>query len=226
MPPTSSNQMINLKKTDLPNSPGVYKFLNKNLEIIYVGKSKNLKKRVKSYFQKQQNNKISKMVKEIVKIDFVISDSEHDALLLENNMIKENKPKYNILLRDDKTYPYIAISKERFPKVYTTRKINIKKEDVFGPYTNVKSMRGILRLIKNLYKIRNCNYVLSQENIMNKKFKVSLEYHLGNCKGPCEEHQEEEGELWKFKRLLPLKRLLFDVLVHKDLLQLYEHRHK
>ena len=192
MLPTSSNQMINLKKTDLPNSPGVYKFLNKNLEIIYVGKSKNLKKRVKSYFQKQQNNKISKMVKEITKVDFVISDSEHDALLLENNMIKENKPKYNILLRDDKTYPYIAISKERFPKVYTTRKINIKKEDVFGPYTNVKSMRGILRLIKNLYKIRNCNYVLSEENIRNKKFKVCLEYHLGNCKGPCEEHQEEE----------------------------------
>ena len=192
MLPTSSNQMINLKKTDLPNSPGVYKFLNKNLEIIYVGKSKNLKKRVKSYFQKQQNNKISKMVKEIIKIDFVISDSEHDALLLENNMIKENKPKYNILLRDDKTYPYIAISKERFPKVYTTRKINLKKEDVFGPYTNVKSMRGILRLIKNLYKIRNCNYVLSEENIRNKKFKVCLEYHLGNCKGPCEEHQEED----------------------------------
>jgi len=191
MPPISSNQMINLKKTDLPNSPGVYKFLNKNLEIIYVGKSKNLKKRVKSYFQKQQNNKISKMVKEITKIDFVISNSEHDALLLENNMIKENKPKYNILLRDDKTYPYIAISKERFPKVYTTRKINLKKEDVFGPYTNVKSMRGILRLIKNLYKIRNCNYVLSEENIRNKKFKVCLEYHLGNCKGPCEEHQEE-----------------------------------
>jgi len=188
---TSSNEMINLKKTDLPNSPGVYKFLNKSLEIIYVGKSKNLKKRVKSYFIKQQNNKISKMVKEITKIDFVISDSEHDALLLENNMIKENKPKYNILLRDDKTYPYIAISKERFPKVYTTRKINIKKEDVFGPYTNVKSMRGILGLIKNLYKIRNCNYILSEENIKNKKFKVCLEYHLGNCKGPCEEHQEE-----------------------------------
>ena len=105
-----------------------------------MGKSKNLKKRVKSYFQKEQNKKISNLVKETTKIDFIISESEHDALLLENNLIKENKPKYNILLRDDKTFPYIAISKDRFPKIYTTRKINHQKEEVFGPYTNVKSV--------------------------------------------------------------------------------------
>ena len=125
-------------------------------------------------------------------------------------MIKENKPKYNILLRDDKTYPYIAISKERFPKVYTTRKIKIKKEEVFGPYTNVKSMRGILRLIKNLYKIRNCNYLLSEENIKNKKFKVCLEYHLGNCKGPCEKYQEEHDynkEIDEIKNILNGKNI-------------------
>ena len=152
--------MKNLKSIDIPNSPGVYKFLNSDNKILYVGKSKNLKKRVKSYFQKEQNKKISNLVKETSKIDFIISESEHDALLLENNLIKENKPKYNILLRDDKTFPYIAISKDRFPKIYTTRKINHQKEEVFGPYTNVKSMRSILKLIKNLYKIRNCNVVL------------------------------------------------------------------
>ena len=167
--------MKNLKNTNIPNSPGVYQFVNKEKKILYVGKSKNLKKRVKSYFQKEQNKKISNMIKETKKIDFIISESEHDALLLENNLIKENKPKYNILLRDDKTYPYIAISKDRFPKVYSTRKINHIKEEVYGPYTNVKSMRSILKLIKNLYKIRNCKYVLSKNNIKNKKFKVCLE---------------------------------------------------
>lgn len=183
--------MDNLKSIDFPNSPGIYKFLSSENKILYVGKSKNLKKRVKSYFQKEQNKKISNMIKETSSIDFVLSESEHDALLLENNLIKENKPKYNILLRDDKSFPYIAISKERFPKIYSTRKINHQKEDVFGPYTNVKSMRSILKLIKNLYKIRNCNYVLSSENIESKKFKVCLEYHLGNCKGACENMQEE-----------------------------------
>ena len=184
--------MDSLKSIDLPNSPGVYKFLNSEDKILYVGKSKNLKNRVKSYFQKDKNKKIANMIKETTKIDFVLSETEHDALLLENNLIKENKPKYNILLRDDKSFPYIVISKERFPKIYSTRKVNHKKEEVFGPYTNVKSMRSILKLIKNLYKIRNCNYVLSSENIDNEKFKVCLEYHLGNCKGPCENKQEEE----------------------------------
>lgn len=184
--------MDSLKSIDLPNSPGVYKFLNSENKILYVGKSKNLKNRVKSYFQKDKNKKIANMIKETTKIDFVLSETEHDALLLENNLIKENKPKYNILLRDDKSFPYIVISKERFPKIYSTRKVNHKKEEVFGPYTNVKSMRSILKLIKNLYKIRNCNYVLSSENIDNEKFKVCLEYHLGNCKGPCENKQEEE----------------------------------
>ena len=114
--------MINIKKVELPSSPGVYKFINKESNIIYVGKSKSLNKRVKSYFQKQNNNKILKMIKEITKIDFVISESEHDALLLENNLIKEYKPKYNILLRDDKTYPWVSIKKERFPRVFLTRK--------------------------------------------------------------------------------------------------------
>ena len=202
--------MDNLKSIDLPNSPGVYKFLSSKNKILYVGKSKNLKKRVKSYFQKDQNKKISNMIKETTNIDFVLSESEHDALLLENNLIKENKPKYNILLRDDKSFPYIAISKERFPKIYSTRKINHQKEEVFGPYTNVKSMRSILKLIKNLYKIRNCNYVLSSENINGKKFKVCLEYHLGNCKGPCENKQEEkeyENDIKEIRNILKGKTI-------------------
>lgn len=189
----TSINMIDIKKIDIPNSPGIYKFCNSEKKIIYVGKSKNLKKRVKSYFQKNQNNKIAKMIRETSIIDFVISESEHDALLLENNLIKQNKPKYNILLRDDKTFPYIAISKERFPKIYTTRKINLKKEEIFGPYTNVKSMRSILKLIKKLYNIRSCNLNLSEENIKEKKFKVCLEYHIGNCKGPCESYQTEKN---------------------------------
>ena len=183
-----------MKTINIPDSPGVYKFLNQNKNIIYVGKSKNLKKRVKSYFRKRlDNNKIIKMVKETEKIEFDITNSEHDALLLENNLIKENKPKYNVLLRDDKTFPYIAITKEPFPRIYTTRKINLEKEEVFGPYTNVKSMRNILKLIKSLYKIRNCNLKLSEKNIEEKKFKVCLEYHIGNCKGGCEGYQEEEN---------------------------------
>jgi len=183
-----------VKTINIPDSPGVYKFLNQNKNIIYVGKSKNLKKRVKSYFRKRlDNNKIIKMVKETEKIEFDITNSEHDALLLENNLIKENKPKYNVLLRDDKTFPYIAITKEPFPRIYTTRKINLEKEEVFGPYTNVKSMRNILKLIKSLYKIRNCNLKLTEKNIEQKKFKVCLEYHIGNCKGGCEGYQEEEN---------------------------------
>ena len=186
--------MKSVNTIDIPNSPGVYKFLNQNKNIIYVGKSKNLKKRVKSYFRKRlDNNKIIKMVKETEKIEFDITYSEHDALLLENNLIKENKPKYNVLLRDDKTFPYIAITKEPFPRIYTTRKINLEKEEVFGPYTNVKSMRNILKLIKSLYKIRNCNLKLTEKNIEQKKFKVCLEYHIGNCKGGCEGYQEEEN---------------------------------
>ena len=186
--------MKSVNTIDIPNSPGVYKFLNQNKNIIYVGKSKNLKKRVKSYFRKRlDNNKIIKMVKETEKIEFDITYSEHDALLLENNLIKENKPKYNVLLRDDKTFPYIAITKKPFPRIYTTRKINLEKEEVFGPYTNVKSMRNILKLIKSLYKIRNCNLKLSEKNIEEKKFKVCLEYHIGNCKGGCEGYQEEEN---------------------------------
>lgn len=189
-------------KNNVPKEPGIYKFINKNKKIIYVGKSKNLNKRVKSYFnKKQENKKIFKMVDEIDQISYIISENEHDALLLENNLIKEIKPKYNILLRDDKTFPYIVISKEPFPKVYTSRKINAEKEEIFGPYTNIKSMRETLSLIKKLYKVRNCNLALNEKNIEKKKFKVCLEYHIGNCKGPCAGFQTEENYLQDIKEI-------------------------
>ena len=172
--------MIDIKKIDLPNSSGVYKFINHKLNIIYVGKSKSLNKRVKSYFQKKHNNKISKMVSEITKIEFVISESEHDALLLENNLIKEYKPKYNILLRDDKTYPWVTIKKERFPRVFLTRKYIKDGSEYFGPYTNVKAISTLLNIINNIYPIRVSNYNLSQKKINDTKNKIGLNIHSKN----------------------------------------------
>ena len=172
--------MIDIKKIDLPNSSGVYKFINHKTNIIYVGKSKSLNKRVKSYFQKQNNNKISKMVSEIKKIEFVISESEHDALLLENNLIKEYKPKYNILLRDDKTYPWVTIKKERFPRVFLTRKYIKDGSEYFGPYTNVKAINTLLSIINNIYPIRVSNYNLSQKKINDTKNKIGLSIHSKN----------------------------------------------
>ena len=172
--------MIDIKKIDLPNSSGVYKFINHKSDIIYVGKSKSLNKRVKSYFQKKHNNKISKMVSEIKKIEFVISESEHDALLLENNLIKEYKPKYNILLRDDKTYPWVIIKKERFPRVFLTRKYIKDGSEYFGPYTNVKAINTLLNIINNIYPIRVSNYNLSQKKINDTKNKIGLNIHSKN----------------------------------------------
>ena len=180
----------------LPNAPGVYKYFNKEV-LIYVGKAKNLKKRVSSYFNKQKGNslKTRKLVKEIDHVEFVIVDSEYDALLLENNLIKENQPKYNILLKDDKSYPFICISKERFPKIFSTRRDELNEGEYFGPYTSVKALNNVLELIRKLYKVRTCNYLLSEKNIQSNKFKVCLEYHIGNCLGPCEGLQKEEDYL-------------------------------
>ncbi len=172
--------MIDIKKVELPSSPGVYKFINKESNIIYVGKSKRLNKRVKSYFQKQHNNKILKMIKEITKIDFVISESEHDALLLENNLIKEYKPKYNILLRDDKTYPWVSIKKERFPRVFLTRKYIKDGSEYFGPFTNVKGINSLLNIINNIYPIRVSNYNFSQKKINDPKNNIGLNVHSKN----------------------------------------------
>lgn len=179
---------------DLPDQPGVYKFYSSENIIIYVGKAKSLSKRVSSYFTKAGtlNRKTAKLVREIVSIEIVIVNSEFDALLLENSLIKEHQPKYNILLKDDKTFPSICISNERFPRVYATRQIDRSQGTYFGPYTSVKAMNSVLDLLRKLYTLRTCSLNLSPENIKSGKFKVCLEYHIGNCLGPCEGLQSEE----------------------------------
>jgi len=214
------NSLLNKK---IPNIAGIYKFYNQNNEIIYIGKSKNLNKRINGYFLKNQNynKKTLKMIQEIYRLTYTLSENEHDALLLENNLIKENKPKYNILLRDDKTYPYIVISKEKFPRIYTTRKINLKKEKVFGPFTNIKTMKNVLELIKKLYKIRSCTLHLSDENIKNNLFKVCLDYHIGNCLAPCVGKQKENSYLKDIKQIEEilkgnLKNLIDDLKYKMD----------
>lgn len=181
----------------LPESPGVYKFYSDDDILIYVGKAKNIKKRVTSYFTKSTgvNRKTLKLVSEIIRIDFTVSNTEFDALLLENNFIKQNQPKYNILLKDDKTFPYICILKERYPRIIYTRKYNPKQGEYFGPFSSVVAMKHVLELTRKLYSIRTCNLLLSEQNITQKKFKVCLEYHIGNCKGPCEALQDEKSYL-------------------------------
>jgi excinuclease ABC subunit C len=177
----------------LPNQPGVYFFYNEAQEIIYVGKAKDLKKRVSSYFHqiKQASLKTKRMVNEIRFLSFTMVNTEYEALLLENTLIKKNQPRYNILLKDGSTYPYICITKERFPKVIISRQTDNNVGKYYGPFTSLKTMYQILDLIKSLYTIRTCTYNLSEENISKHKFKVCLEYHLGHCKGPCEGLQTE-----------------------------------
>jgi len=171
----------------LPNLPGVYQYFDANNTIIYVGKAKNLKKRVSSYFTKtHENGKTRILVKKIVNIKHIVVDTETDALLLENNLIKKHKPRYNVMLKDDKSYPWICIKKERFPRVFQTRRLIKDGSEYFGPYTSVKTVYTLLDLIRGLYQLRTCNYDLSQEKIDAGKYKVCLEYHLGNCKGACE----------------------------------------
>ncbi len=191
--------MFDLKDTisSLPDSPGIYRYYDKEGVLIYVGKAKSLKKRVSSYFNKQSqyNRKTEKLVSEIRKIEFTLANTEFDALLLENNFIKQNQPKYNILLKDDKTFPYLCILKERFPRIIYTRKYIPKQGEYFGPYSSVVSMKSVLELVRQLYSIRTCSLLLSQENIEQKKFKVCLEFHIGNCKGPCEGLQDEASYL-------------------------------
>lgn len=178
---------------NLPDLPGVYKYLDKNDVIIYVGKAKNLKKRVSSYFTKDDHPAKTKLlVKQIQRIEYTIVNTEKDALLLENSLIKQLQPKFNINLKDDKTYPYIKIFNERFPRVIFTRNKIDDGSEYFGPYTSVFNVRYIYNLLKEMYPIRTCSYNLSKENIRKKKFKVCLEYHLGNCLGPCEALQTEE----------------------------------
>ena len=178
---------LELQIKTLPNEPGVYQYFDKDDVIIYIGKAKNLKKRVASYFNKNhENGKTRVLVKKIVLIKHIVVHTETDALLLENNLIKKYKPRYNVLLKDDKSYPWICIKKERFPRVFMTRRVVKDGSEYYGPYTSVRTVRVLLDLIKELYPLRTCNYDLSHQNINEGKYKVCLEYHLKNCKGACE----------------------------------------
>ena len=187
---------LELQVKTLPNSPGVYQYFDKNDTIIYVGKAKDLKKRVASYFNKNHDNaKTRILVRKIVRLEHIVVDTETDALLLENNLIKKYKPRYNILLKDDKSYPWICIKKERFPRVFSTRRVVKDGSEYYGPYTNMKMVHTLLDLFKGLYPLRTCHYDLSASKIEQGKYKVCLEYHLGNCKGPCESYQDEHDYL-------------------------------
>jgi len=177
----------------LPEDPGVYRYFDEADTIIYIGKAKNLKNRISSYFTNQKNHdtKTRRLVQQIKRVEFTIVHSEFDALLLENTLIKQFQPKYNILLRDDKTYPFLCITKEHFPKLISTRRIDHQAGTYFGPFANPKSMNALLELLHQLYPLRTCSLALKPANIEQGKFKVCLEYHIGNCKGPCEGLQSE-----------------------------------
>ena len=181
----NSKLQTNLK--NLPSSPGVYQFLNKNGKVIYVGKAKNLKNRVRSYFQENPGSaKTIALVSKIEDLQLVVTDSELEALILENNLIKQYKPRYNVNLKDDKSFPFIKITNELFPRIYATRNVVNDGSKYFGPYTDVKSMRTSLKIINQIFKVRSCKLDLTEENIAAKKFRVCLDYHINKCDGPCE----------------------------------------
>jgi len=178
----------------IPEKPGIYQFFSRDRELLYVGKAKNLKKRVASYFNRttSQSRKLQMLVHKIADIIYIIVDTESDALLLENNLIKKHQPRYNVMLKDDKTFPWICVKNERFPRVFATRRFEKDDSMYFGPYTSMVMVKTIMDLIRKLYPLRTCSYNLSEENINKGKFRVCLEYHLNNCKGPCEKLQSVE----------------------------------
>ena len=186
-----SDKITSILKT-IPTDPGVYRYYDEKGEIIYVGKAKNLKRRVSSYFNKQQSGKVKVLVSRIADIKFIVVDNEMEALLLENNMIKQYKPRYNIMLKDDKTYPWICVKNERFPRVFLTRKKVNDGSIYFGPYPSVTVAKTFLEMLRKLYPIRNCKLVLKEENIYNGHYRPCLEYHIGNCKAPCDGSISEE----------------------------------
>ena len=201
-----SKDALKLHVQALPNQPGVYQFYDNQERIIYVGKAKNLKNRVSSYFRKQvDSRKTQRLVKNISSIKHIVVPTESDALILENTLIKEHQPRYNILLRDDKTYPWICIKKEAFPRVFTTRKIQKDGSEYFGPFTNFKTVRLLMNLIQELYPLRNCSYDLRPKSIESKNYKVCLEYHIGNCLGACVGEQNEadyDNQIGEIRALL------------------------
>jgi excinuclease ABC subunit C len=171
----------------LPAKPGVYQFKNDDGKVIYIGKAQNLRNRVRQYFHKSRvtDTRIDAMVAKIVDVELTVTDNEIEALILEANLIKQLKPRYNVVLKDDKSYPFIALTKEMYPRVFVTRR-KIPGYRYFGPYTDVKAMRSALKTIRDIFLIRSCNYDLAESSISQKKFKVCLDYHIKKCEGPCE----------------------------------------
>jgi len=211
--------MEDLKKTIqyLPSTPGVYQFIDANGNILYVGKAKNLKNRVSSYFTKRKTEsfKTKSLINQVKDIKCIVVENESDALLLENNIIKKNQPKYNVLLKDDKTFPWICIKNEAFPRIFSTRKLMKDGSEYFGPYTSSFMVKTVLTLVRQLYQIRTCNYNFTEENIKKGKYKICLEYHIGNCLGPCENLQSAEdynSAILQIKKLL--KGNLQEVITH------------
>lgn len=193
---TSTEDLLKAIVGSLPETPGIYQYYDDKGKIIYVGKAKNLKKRVSSYFNKDhKGNKTAVLVKRIRNIRYIVVNTEQDALLLENNLIKEHQPRYNVLLKDDKTYPSICVQNEFFPRVFKTRKIIKNGSAYYGPYTHLPAIYNLLDIIKKLYPIRTCKHLLSEENIKAGKFKVCLEYHIKNCLGPCVGLQSQKDYL-------------------------------
>lgn len=186
-----SDKIKSILKT-IPTDPGVYRYYDEKGEIIYVGKAKNLKRRVHSYFNKNQSGKVRVLVSRIADIKFIVVANEMEALLLENNLIKEYKPRYNIMLKDDKTYPWICLKNERFPRIFLTRKKVNDGSIYFGPYPSVMTAKTLLEMLRQLYPIRNCKLILKEENIKNNHYRPCLEYHVGNCKAPCDGSIDEE----------------------------------
>lgn len=185
---------VQLQISVLPESPGVYQYYDKEGKLLYVGKAKNLRKRVASYFTKDHDNARTRLlVRKIKEVRHIVVATETDALLLENNLIKKYQPRYNVMLKDDKSYPWLCIKKERFPRVFSTRRIIRDGSEYFGPYTSMKTVHTLLELIRGLYPLRTCNYDLSPEKVEAGKYKLCLEYHLGNCLGPCEAKQDEKA---------------------------------
>lgn len=222
--PTRNVEYLRSLIAVLPDQPGIYQYFDSTGKIIYVGKAKNLKKRVSSYFSKNHDNrKTAMLVRNITDIKHMVVETEQDALLLENNLIKKYQPRYNIRLKDDKTYPWIVIKNERFPRVFQTRNVIRDGSSYYGPYTSVLTVRMLLELFRKLFKLRNCKLNLSEENIRQKKFRVCLEYHIGNCLAPCAGKFSQEEYLENISQIKEiLKGNISGVIKYlKDLMSKY-----
>lgn len=222
----STNEYLRGIVLNLPSTPGIYQYLNKEGVIIYVGKAKNLKRRVYSYFSKEhQSAKTRILVSKIADIRYIVVNTEEDALLLENNLIKKYKPRYNVLLKDDKSYPSICVSNEYFPRIFKTRQIIRNGSTYYGPYSHIPSMQAVLDLIKKLYPLRTCHLALTPENIRQGKFNVCLEYHIKNCKGPCigmQSHDEYMDNIAQVKEILKGNTQAISDALMKEMMSLAE----